>query len=708
MNEYDIAIIGGGVTGLGSAVYSARFNMKTIVFGGRLGGLIQDTHLVENYPGFKRLTGYELFQNLLEHAKDYSDLVDINEELVKDVKKLKDGFEVIGEKTKIKAKTILFATGTRRKKLDVPGEKEFTNKGISYCATCLPPDESIIVNSSIKKIKEINPLTKVLTINGTYKEISGFTKRNYRGKLIKIRPRFFNEETLLTPNHPVYSLKVTKGSGENYFKDFKFSEPKWMPAGELTENDCVLYPILKETKDIDEIKISDFIEVKKDGHYILPFIETHTSNKIMDKIKIDNDFMRLVGYYIAEGTADKHQLLFFFRKDEDIYINDVKTILKNKFGLEPSIRYEKNVCRIVIYSKIIADFFKSQFEKYSYKKRLPQWIILLPVEKQKELIKGLWRGDGCVRDKDFCYVISSRELTYQMRDILLRLGIISSIMIRKKEHLNRWINRIDGRLVGFNHDKYHITVGGQFIKKMGDILSIEHPLLKIRKHICNQAWLNDRFAILPIRKIEEVDYEGQVLNVAVPDTQTYVAKNFIVHNCDAPLFRNKVCIMVGGSDSAAKEALLLSEFAKKVYIVYRKEKIHPEPINMKRVEEKIKEGKIEIINNTNVTEIKGDKFVTSVIFDKPYKGNKEFKCEGVFVEIGHIVESGLAKKLGVKLDDKGEIIIDRDSKTNVEGVYAAGDVAARNWKQAIVGVAEGVIATNSAYEYIQEQKVKAK
>ena len=164
--------------------------------------------------------------------------------------------------------------------------------------------------------------------------------------------------------------------------------------------------------------------------------------------------------------------------------------------------------------------------------------------------------------------------------------------------------------------------------------------------------------------------------------------------------------MVGGSDSAAKEALLLSEFAKKVYIIYRKEKIHPEPINMKRVEEKMKEGKIEIINNTNILEIKGDKFVTSVIFDKPYKGNKEFKCEGVFIEVGHIVESYLAKKLGVKTDNKDEIIIDRDSRTNILGIYAAGDVAAREWKQAIVGVAEGVIATNSAYEFIQEQKVK--
>ena len=163
--------------------------------------------------------------------------------------------------------------------------------------------------------------------------------------------------------------------------------------------------------------------------------------------------------------------------------------------------------------------------------------------------------------------------------------------------------------------------------------------------------------------------------------------------------------MVGGSDSAAKEGLLLSEFAKKVYIVYRGEKIHPEPINMKRVEAQMKKGKIEIINNTNIVEIKGDKFVTSVMFDKPYKGKKEFACEGVFIEVGHLVESDLAKKLGVKLNKQGEILIDFDAKTNIPGVYAGGDVVARGWKQAIVGVAEGVLATNSAYEYLQEMKI---
>src|SRR3989344_3681867 len=101
--------------------------------------------------------------------------------------------------------------------------------------------------------------------------------------------------------------------------------------------------------------------------------------------------------------------------------------------------------------------------------------------------------------------------------------------------------------------------------------------------------------------------------------------------CDSPLFKNKIVAVVGGSDSAAKDAMVLTEHASKVYIIYRGEQIRPEPINYERI---MKNKKIEIINNTNITQIKGNKFVTHVTLDKPYKNSKELKVDGVFVAIG--------------------------------------------------------------------------
>lgn len=174
--------------------------------------------------------------------------------------------------------------------------------------------------------------------------------------------------------------------------------------------------------------------------------------------------------------------------------------------------------------------------------------------------------------------------------------------------------------------------------------------------------------------------------------------------CDSPLFKNKVVGVVGGSDSAAKDALVLAEHAKKVYIIYRGEKIRPEPINLQRIESN---KKIEIINNANVLEIKGTKSLEKVILDKKHNGNNELDLQGLFIAIGHEVLSGLAKDIGVKTNPKGEIITDKKAQTNIHGVYAAGDVADTPFKQLITGVAEGCIAAYSAYEFITKGKVES-
>ena len=90
--------------------------------------------------------------------------------------------------------------------------------------------------------------------------------------------------------------------------------------------------------------------------------------------------------------------------------------------------------------------------------------------------------------------------------------------------------------------------------------------------------------------------------------------------------------------------------------------------------------------------------------DKPVNGTTTLKLDAVFAAIGHIALSQLAKEVGVKTNDKGEIIIDRQSRTNIAGFFAAGDVCDTVFKQAITGVSEGVTAVYSAYTYINENE----
>ena len=168
--------------------------------------------------------------------------------------------------------------------------------------------------------------------------------------------------------------------------------------------------------------------------------------------------------------------------------------------------------------------------------------------------------------------------------------------------------------------------------------------------------------------------------------------------CDGFFYTDKVVAVIGGSDSAVKEALILTQWAKKVYIIYRKDKLRAEPANLERLRAN---DKIEVITNTNVIEIKGDENgVSSVLLDRPYKNSNELPVNGVFVEIGRIPNSDLARQLSIKTNESGEIVTDKEARTNVEGVFAAGDVTNSSFKQAITAAAEGVIAAHSAYEYV--------
>ncbi len=225
----------------------------------------------------------------------------------------------------------------------------------------------------------------------------------------------------------------------------------------------------------------------------------------------------------------------------------------------------------------------------------------------------------------------------------------------------------------------------------------------------------------------EIKKEGQFFQIKTEEGQTYSAatilfatgakwkelqmkgadtfKNKGVHYCalcDGPVFSGKVVCVVGGSDSAAKEALFLAQHASKVYIIYRGEQIRPEPHNGKLIE---KNSKIAVVNRTNVVEIKGDKFVTSIALDNPCNGQNELKMDGVFGAIGHIPLSDLARKMGVAINEKNEIVINRDSETNIPGMFAAGDVVDSGFKQLITGVAEGVIASHTAFQYIKKNEL---
>lgn len=173
--------------------------------------------------------------------------------------------------------------------------------------------------------------------------------------------------------------------------------------------------------------------------------------------------------------------------------------------------------------------------------------------------------------------------------------------------------------------------------------------------------------------------------------------------CDAALYRNKEVVVIGGGDAAMEETLALYKFAKKITIIHRRDKFKASKIMQERVL-RLKD-KVNVSWNSSVEEILGDgRFVTGVKI-KNVKTNevKEVKCDGVFLAIGHTPNVKAFQKL-VKLDKLDYIKTDERCRTNLPGVFAAGDVQDPIYRQAVTSAGSGCIAAIEAERYVEDLK----
>jgi thioredoxin reductase (NADPH) len=173
--------------------------------------------------------------------------------------------------------------------------------------------------------------------------------------------------------------------------------------------------------------------------------------------------------------------------------------------------------------------------------------------------------------------------------------------------------------------------------------------------------------------------------------------------CDAAFYKDKAVAIIGGANSACSGALHLSTFAKKVYLIYRKDNLKADPVWIAEAKEK---ANIDIIYNTNVVKIDGDDNgrVSVITLDQPYQEQNRLQVEGVFIEIGGAPIVDLAKKLGIKTDKDNFIITNNLMATNIAGVFAAGDVNSwqKQCQQVIVATAEGSLAALGVYQYLNK------
>ncbi len=164
--------------------------------------------------------------------------------------------------------------------------------------------------------------------------------------------------------------------------------------------------------------------------------------------------------------------------------------------------------------------------------------------------------------------------------------------------------------------------------------------------------------------------------------------------CDGAFFKGKRVLVVGGGNSAGCSALYLTNVASEVKLVHRRNQLRTEEVVFRNLQER----KVDFIWNSVVKEIKGDVKVKSVVIHNNKTGEtKEIEVDGVFVQIGEVPNSQIAVKAGVKVDEGGYIIVDERQRTNIPGVFAAGDVTNGPVKQVGTAVGQAIVAANEAF-----------
>jgi thioredoxin reductase (NADPH) len=186
----------------------------------------------------------------------------------------------------------------------------------------------------------------------------------------------------------------------------------------------------------------------------------------------------------------------------------------------------------------------------------------------------------------------------------------------------------------------------------------------------------------------------------VPGEEKYTGRGVsYCATCDGALYRDKIVAVVGGGDSAVEEAMFLTRFAKKVYLIHRRDQLRAVKILQERA---FKNNKIEIIWDTVIQGIDGGEQLEKLhLYNRKTEEFKTLKIDGLFVYVGIIPNNELIESR-IDLNEHGFIITDEEMHTNIPGIYAAGDIVDKPLRQVVTAAGEGATAAFSAEKWIQE------
>ncbi|PJE67521.1 DNA primase [Candidatus Shapirobacteria bacterium CG10_big_fil_rev_8_21_14_0_10_40_9] len=399
---------------------------------------------------------------------------------------------------------------------------------IFKCFGCFPVGTKIKTPEGLHLIDQIKRHDLVVSGKGEPRRVAFTHKRGYRGKMVKVFLWKLGGAVTLTEDHKVFIIDGASYTRQykNFSKRFRRYEKldkekyhqklqKYFPikkisAGDLRVGDRLIYPIDKKVNDLKEIDLQKFITKTLSPHGTKP-------RKITYKIPVDKDFLKLLGFYIAEGSNNRAYIRFSLGNNEKNFAKEIARLIRKIFGLQSSIHYRKRRGRIGIEvtccHSFLANIFENLCGKGAENKHTPFIFQHLPPKKQGIILKAILRGDGWTfkgsKSKHYHCVITtvSAVLAEQLRDIILRLGYFPTETVEEK--------KVDIKSVS-HRQSYRIGWSTQAKSRYG---------LVYRGSDGAEYWM------LPVRKLEKESFKGKVYNLTLEADHSYIAQNFLVANC---------------------------------------------------------------------------------------------------------------------------------------------------------------------------------
>ncbi len=427
---------------------------------------------------------------------------------------------------------------------------------ISYIEGCFTKGNLVQTENGQVPIERIKQGELVLSHDGTYHKVKKVLSHNYSGEIFKISCYGDSTQDIETTfEHPFLWVKRERSNEKNRSWKKEWNIPKYVSKG-----DYLCIPRIKkiEIQSKRKFKIKEFIG-RKQGY-----------KDVYKVVKTDKDFFKLVGYYLAEGSISKGSYLnFSFGSHERDLIEDVKKLMKNVFGIEKSYEaiHEVNNGTSVVFSSVEFCRIFEQFGKSCDTKILPEWVLFEDFEKQKELLKAYWLGDGNFYSKRTAVkgflkeVIRtntiSEKLAKQIRNMYIRLGIPAFINKRDRSK--------EGRKTMFT-----IGISGYYLKEVGKILGLKLEDKINGKKRASMFHIDEEYLYVPIKSISKrKTNKEKVYNFSISKTETYTVAGVTVHNCSAPRFNSNAlhagCVELHALEGAKIKYSSIENWSKNTY-----------------------------------------------------------------------------------------------------------------------------------------------